>query len=138
MPDDSTTPPGKKRMTSCASQIPLKLRRLRDELRNHPGNADDYEVVGPDGRIIGRILRPFGYEGWQWNLFAVVRPPLAEHRQRMDEAQGGGGIPRDVGATAREVRRTGPVPAQRPRQMFFTARFRGSSSRSCSFHHSGE
>src|SRR5262245_41797297 len=29
-------------------------------------------------------------------------------------------------------------PAQQPRQMLFTARFRGSSSRSCSFDHSGE
>jgi len=86
MPDDSTTPPGKKRMTSCASQTPLKLRRPRDELRNHPGNADDYDVVGPEGRIIGRILRPFGYEGWQWNLFAVVRPPLTGNASTRHEA----------------------------------------------------
>jgi len=30
-------------------QIPLKLRRPRDELRNHPGNPDDYGVVGLTG-----------------------------------------------------------------------------------------
>jgi len=53
----------------------LKLRRPRDE-RNHPGNRDDYDVIGPDGEIIGRILRPHGHEGWQWHLFSIVRPPL--------------------------------------------------------------
>jgi len=36
----------------------VKLHRPRDELRNHPGNRDDFDVIGPDGKIIGRILRP--------------------------------------------------------------------------------
>ena len=59
--------------------VPLKLRRPRGELRNHPGNPDDFDVIDGDGRIIGRILRPFGHEGWQWNLQVVVRPPLRGH-----------------------------------------------------------
>jgi len=58
------------------AQLPLKLRRPRDELRNHPGNRDDFDVIDGDGKIVGRILRPFGHEGWQWNLFAVVPRPL--------------------------------------------------------------
>ena len=58
------------------TQVSVKLRRPRDELRNHPGKRDDFDVIGPDGKIIGRILRPFGHEGRHWNLFAVVRPPL--------------------------------------------------------------
>ena len=33
-------------------------------------------MIDGDGKIIGRILRPFGHEGWQWNLHAVVRRPL--------------------------------------------------------------
>ena len=26
----------------------------RDELRNHPGNPNDYDVIGPDGKLIGQ------------------------------------------------------------------------------------
>ena len=58
------------------TQVPLTLRRPRDELRNHAGNRNDFDVIGPDGKIIGRIIKPHGHEGWQWNFFAIVRPPL--------------------------------------------------------------
>src|SRR5262245_4661325 len=32
------------------------------------------------GKIMGRILKPYGREGWQWNLFAVVPRPLRNSR----------------------------------------------------------
>src|SRR5262245_16558322 len=55
----------------------VKLRRPRDELRNHPGNRDDFDVIGPDGKIVGRILKPGGgADHWQWCLSAVVPRPL--------------------------------------------------------------
>ena len=57
--------------------IPLKLRRPRGELRNHPGNPDDFDVIGPDGKIIGRVMKPGGgAEHWFSALKVVVRPPL--------------------------------------------------------------
>jgi len=31
------------------------------------------------GRSSAASFGPFGHEGWQWNLFAVVRPPLRNH-----------------------------------------------------------
>src|SRR5215813_2813886 len=41
-------------------QIPLKLRRARDPDRNNPRNRNDFDVIGPDANIIGRIFRPGG------------------------------------------------------------------------------
>jgi len=59
------------------TQVSLKLRRPRDDLRNNPGNPDDFDVVGPDGKIIGRVMKPGGgAEHWFWALKVVVRPPL--------------------------------------------------------------
>jgi len=40
------------------TQVPLKLRRPRDELRKHPGNPDDSDVA--DGRIMRRLMKPGG------------------------------------------------------------------------------
>jgi len=58
-------------------ELSLFLRRPRDDLRNHAGNPDDFDVVGPDGKIVGRILKPGGgATHWQWCLAAAVRPPL--------------------------------------------------------------
>jgi hypothetical protein len=53
-----------------------KASSAAPHLRNDPGNLDDLNVIGPDGKIMGRILKPYGREGWQWNLFAVVPRPL--------------------------------------------------------------
>lgn len=65
------------------TQVPLKLRRPRGELRNHPGNPDNFDVIGPDGKIVGRILKPGGgTRDWMWALSAVVRPPLIPTRSR--------------------------------------------------------
>jgi len=52
------------------TQVSLKLRRPRDELRNHPGNPDDFDVVDGGGKIIGRVMKPGGgadHWFWRWN-----------------------------------------------------------------------
>src|SRR5262245_10571450 len=55
----------------------VKLRRPRDGLCNHAGKPDDYDVVGGDGKIIGRERKPGGgADHWFWALKAVVRPTL--------------------------------------------------------------
>ena len=62
------------------TQVPLKLRRPRDDLRNHAGNPHDYDVVDGEGNIVGRIFKPGGHaRDWMWTLKAVVRPPLRNH-----------------------------------------------------------
>lgn len=38
----------------------LTLRRPRDPPRNYPANVDDFDVIGPDGKVIGRIFKPGG------------------------------------------------------------------------------
>ena len=55
----------------------MKLRRPRDDVRNHRSNPDDFDVVNGAGYIIGRILKPGGgTTHWMWTLSVVVTPPL--------------------------------------------------------------
>jgi len=55
----------------------LKLRRPDNPDRNNPGRRDDFDVIGRDGKKIGRIMRPGGgVEYWFWALGVAVRPPL--------------------------------------------------------------
>src|SRR5215510_9517699 len=47
-------------MTRVESAPMLTLRRPRDSPRNYPANVDDFDVIGPDGKVIGRIFKPGG------------------------------------------------------------------------------
>jgi len=39
------------------------MRRPRD----YPANRDDFAVIGPDGKVIGRIFKPGGgAQDWMW------------------------------------------------------------------------
>jgi len=64
------------------TQVLPKLRRPRDEVRNNPGSRDDFDVIGPDGKIIGRIFRPGG--GARDRMRALEgRRPAAAARPRL-------------------------------------------------------
>ena len=53
------------------------LRRSRGGPRNYPHNGDDFDVIGPDEKIIGRVMKPGGRaEHWLWALKMVVRQQL--------------------------------------------------------------
>lgn len=61
-------------------QVPLKLRRPDNPDRNNPGRRDDFDVIGPDRKVVGRIFKPGGgATDWMWALSVVVRPPLRNH-----------------------------------------------------------
>src|SRR5262245_23779463 len=47
-------------MTRVDSAPILTLRRPRESPRNYPANVDDFDVIGPDGKVIGRIFKPGG------------------------------------------------------------------------------
>lgn len=50
------------------------LGRWRGGPRNYPHNGDDFDVIGPDEKIIGRVMKPGGRaEHWFWALKMVVR-----------------------------------------------------------------
>ena len=61
----------------AAVKMLLKLRRPDNLDRNNPGSRADFDVIGPDGKKIGRIMKPGGgAEHWFWAFGVTARPPL--------------------------------------------------------------
>src|SRR5262249_52875879 len=83
-------------------QFPLMLRRPRGGPRHYPHNGDDFDVIGPDEKIIGRVMKPGGRaEHWFWALKMVVRQQLRRARARRRRARRGSVVPCGVGNTTK-------------------------------------
>ena len=60
--------------------LPLKLRRPDNPDRNAALSRDHFDVIAPDGKVVGRIFKPGGGSvDWMWCLSAAVRLPLRNH-----------------------------------------------------------
>jgi hypothetical protein len=81
----------------------LLLRRV-SESRPGAEGQDDYDVVGPDGMIIGRIFKASRFPNetpWQVASLRSPRRPLAHARLRADARGGDGGIREELEAWMR-------------------------------------
>src|SRR5262245_49778182 len=104
-------------------QFPLMLRRWRGGPRNYPHNGDDFDVIGPDEKIIGRVMKPGGACGTSVLGVEDGGSPAAARLGHGADARGGA-------ASFRADRACADCRGKRPAPVGLLAGFEPATSRS--------